>query len=49
VLVLLADIIFLAEIDEEDDWLGRKKEERVDDLDLAHCKLLFAEWYQVFK
>jgi hypothetical protein len=33
-LVLLADVILLAEVDEEDDRLGRKEEERVDDLDL---------------
>jgi len=43
VLVLLADVVLLAEVDEEDDGLGRKEEERVDDLDLANCKLVFAD------
>jgi hypothetical protein len=38
VLVLLADIVLLAEVDEEDDRLGGQEEERVDDLDLANCK-----------
>jgi hypothetical protein len=43
VLVLLADIVLLAEVDEEDDRLGGQKEERVDDLDLANCKHTFIE------
>lgn len=33
-LVLLSDIVLLAEIDEVYDRLGGKQEERVDDLDL---------------
>jgi hypothetical protein len=37
-LVLLADIVLLAEVDEEDNRLGGQEEERVDDLDLANCK-----------
>lgn len=35
VLVLLPNVILLAEVDEVDDGLGREKEERVDDLDLS--------------
>lgn len=34
VLVLLADVVFLAEVDEVDHWLGGEEEERIDDLDL---------------
>ena len=34
-LVLLPDVVFLAEIDEEDDRLGGKKKERVDNFDLC--------------
>jgi hypothetical protein len=33
-LVLLSDVVFLAQIDEVDDWLGGEEEERVDDFDL---------------
>ena len=33
-LVLLADVVLLAQVDEVDDRLGRKEEERVDGLDL---------------
>jgi hypothetical protein len=36
-LVLLADEVLLAEVDEEDNGLGGEEEERVDDLDLASC------------
>lgn len=36
VLVLLADIVFLAEIDQVDDGLGRQKEERVNHLNLIN-------------
>jgi hypothetical protein len=43
VLVLLADVVLLAKVDEVDDGLGRKEEERVDDLDLANGKLVFAD------
>lgn len=35
VLVLLADVVLFAEVDEEDDWLGGEEEEWVDDLDLG--------------
>lgn len=49
VLVLLADVVLLAEVDEVDDGLGRKEEERVDDLDLANGKLVFADMYRVSK
>lgn len=34
ILVLLADVILFAQVDEIDDWLCREKEERVDELDL---------------
>lgn len=34
VLVLLADVVLLAQVDQEDNGLSRQKEERVDDLDL---------------
>jgi hypothetical protein len=37
-LVLLADVVLLAEVDEEDDRLGREEEKRVDDLDLENRK-----------
>ena len=37
-LVLLANVILLTEVDEVDDGLGRKEEERVDDFDLCSCK-----------
>jgi hypothetical protein len=43
ILVLLANVVLLAEVDEVDDRLGRKEEERVDDLDLANGKLVFAD------
>jgi hypothetical protein len=33
-LVLLANVVLLAQVDEVDDGLGREEEERVDDLDL---------------
>lgn len=36
VLVLLADVVLLAKVDEKDNRLSRKKEEGVDKLDL--CK-----------
>jgi hypothetical protein len=49
VLVLLADVVLLTEVDEEDDGLGREKEERVDDLDLVNCELVFADLYEVVK
>ena len=35
-LVLLSDIVFLAEIDEVDNWFRGKEEERIDDLDLSN-------------
>lgn len=35
VLVLLANVILFAEVDEEDDGLGGEQEKRVDDLDLT--------------
>jgi len=35
-LVLLADVVLLAQVDEVDNWLGGKEEERVDDLDLLY-------------
>jgi hypothetical protein len=34
-LVLLADVVFLAQVDEVDDWLGCQEEEWVDELDLS--------------
>jgi hypothetical protein len=37
-LVLLANVVLLAKVDEEDDRLGRKEEERVDNLDLENRK-----------
>jgi hypothetical protein len=37
-LVLLAHVVLLAEVDEVDDRLGRQEEERVDDLDLENRK-----------
>ena len=37
VLVLLANVVLLAKIDEVNDGLGSEKEERVDDLDLYPC------------
>ena len=49
VLVLLAHVVLLAEVDEEDDRLGRKEEERVDDLDLANYKLVITDWFEVVK
>jgi hypothetical protein len=33
-LVLLSDVVLLAQVDEIDDRFGRKEEERVDELDL---------------
>jgi len=33
-LVLLAEVILLTQVDEVDDWLGGEEEERVDDFDL---------------
>jgi len=41
VLVLLANIVLLAEVDKEDDWLGGEEEEWVDDLDLSDCQLVY--------
>lgn len=38
VLVLLPDVVALTEVDQVDDGLGGKEEERVDDLDLCDCK-----------
>jgi hypothetical protein len=37
-LVLLANIILLTKVDQEDNRLSRKKEEGVDNLDLANCQ-----------
>lgn len=37
VLVLLAEVVFLAEIDQVDDGLGRQKEERVNHLNLIRA------------
>jgi hypothetical protein len=37
-LVLLANVVLLAQIDESYDGLSGEKEERVDVLDLAYCK-----------
>jgi hypothetical protein len=34
VLVLLADVILLGQVDQVDDWLGGEEEDWVDDLDL---------------
>jgi hypothetical protein len=34
-LVLLSDVVFLAQVDEVDDWLGCQEEKRVDELDLS--------------
>jgi hypothetical protein len=48
-LVLLADVVLLTEVDQEYDRLGGKKEERVDDLDLANCKLVSANQMQSSK
>jgi hypothetical protein len=48
-LVLLADVILLAEVDEEDDRLGRKEEERVDDLDLENRKHVLMIRIQFFE
>ena len=36
VLVLLSDVVFLAEIDEVDDWFGGEEEEGVDDFYLRY-------------
>jgi hypothetical protein len=36
-LVLLADVVLLAQVDKSNDGLGREEEERVDVLDLANC------------
>jgi len=36
-LVLLADVVLLAQVDKSDDGLGGEEEERVDVLDLANC------------
>ena len=35
-LILLSDIVFLAEIDEVDNWFSGKEEERIYDLDLGN-------------
>jgi len=35
-LVLLANVVFLGQIDEIDDWLGGEKEEWVDDFYLCN-------------
>ena len=40
VLVLLSDVIFFAEVDEVDDWLGREEEERIYGFDLVHHSLV---------
>jgi hypothetical protein len=34
-LVFLADVVFLAQVYQIDNWLGCEKEQRVDDLDLT--------------
>ena len=34
-LILLSDVIFLAQVDQIDDWLGCEEEKRVDDFDLC--------------
>jgi hypothetical protein len=44
-LVLLADVILLAKVDEKDNGLGREEEERVDDLNLESCKLVLKNRY----
>lgn len=38
-LVLLSNVIFLAEINEVDDWLCSEKEQWVNDFDLLHAQL----------
>ena len=42
-LVLLADVVLLAEVDQVDDGLCGEEEERVDNFDLANCKYKFAD------
>ena len=44
VLVLLADVVLLAKVDEEDDGLGCEEEERVDDLDLVVVPTTVSIW-----
>jgi hypothetical protein len=41
-LVLLADVVLLAQVDEGYDGLSGEEEKRVDVLDLANCKQMFA-------
>jgi hypothetical protein len=41
VLVLLTNIVLLAEVDKEDDGFSGEEEERVDDLDLSNCQLVY--------
>jgi hypothetical protein len=41
-LVLLADVVLLAQVDKGYDGLSGEEEERVDVLDLANCKYMLA-------
>jgi len=43
VLVLLADVVSLAQVDEIDDRLSRQEEERVDNLDLLWRPVTFSD------
>lgn len=40
-LVLLADVVFFAEVDEVDDWFSGEEEEGVDDFDLGRLLARF--------
>jgi hypothetical protein len=42
-LVLLANVVLLAQVDEGYDWLGREEEERVDGLNLTSCQQSLAK------
>lgn len=38
-LVLLSDVVLLTQIDEVDNWLGGKEEQRIDYLDLLYRRV----------
>ena len=46
VLVLLTNVVLLAKVDQVDDGLRRKEEERVDNFDLEWKVSVMRHWYQ---
>jgi hypothetical protein len=41
-LILLSDVVFLAEVNKVDDWLGREEKQRVNNLNLSNSMLAHA-------